>query len=196
MVDPVARETSQVAAQVFLEGAQELLGHEHLARFRGCPVNGAGFAFQDVRALLQKLEEAYGGPGGRGLALRLGRAVFRHGLKELGGQAGFRDVEYRILPSPRRVEQGLHTLAQVVGEAFQSPVAVTDVDSHWLWKMDGCPVCQGCCTEDPGCYLVVGLIQEFAAWAAGGRFYRVKETQCRAAGDPACVFCIEKKPLD
>ena len=196
MVEPVARETSHVAAQVFLEGAQELLGDEHLSRFRNLPVNGGRFAFQDVRALLQNLEEAYGAPGGRGLALRLGRAVFRHGLKELGGQVGFRDMEYRILPSPRRVEQGLKALAQVIGETFDSPVAVTDVDAHWQWRMEHCPVCQGCRTEDPGCYLLVGLIQEFTAWAAGGRFYRVRETQCRAAGDPACVFCIEKKPLD
>ena len=196
MVEPVSRDYSQVAAQVFLEGAQELLGNERLEGFHGRPVNEDGFAFQDVRALLRYLEEAYGAPGGRGLALRIGRAVFRHGLKELGGQAGFRDMEYRILPSPRRVEQGLQTLAQLVGDTFQSPVAVTDEESHWQWRMDACPVCQGCRTEDPGCYLVVGLIQEFATWAAGGRFYRVKETGCRAAGDPACVFCIEKKPLD
>lgn len=196
MVEPVARDYSLVASQVFLEGAQELLGHERLEQLRGCPVNGNGIAFRDVRALMDSLEEAYGSQGGRGLALRIGKAVFRHGLKELGGQAGFQDVQYRILPSPRRVEQGLQTLAQVVSDTFENPVVVTDVGSHWLWRMEGCPVCQGCNTGDPGCYLVVGLIQEFATWAAGGRFYRVMETECRAAGDPACVFRIEKKPLD
>jgi predicted hydrocarbon binding protein len=53
-----------------------------------------------------------------------------------------------------------------------------------------------CADGNQECYLIAGLLQEFTTWADGGRFYRIMETECRGNGSQACLYRIEKKPLD
>src|SRR5512135_1557085 len=43
-----------------------------------------GFDFADLSAICQALEEMYGPRGGRGLALRAGRAMFSDALRNFG----------------------------------------------------------------------------------------------------------------
>ena len=47
-----------------------------------------GFAFSTVSNLTEMLEQAYGPHGGRGLALRVGRACFNYGVRQYGTQMG------------------------------------------------------------------------------------------------------------
>lgn len=186
---------SQIAAQVILESARELFGSTP-ARVQA----GGGYSeirdLQDVSNLLNGLEDTYGPTGAHGLTQRFGKAVFRVGLKELGGQAGFRSIEYRILPSPRRVAVGLQALARMVSASMGGTITVSEDDAHWYLRADDCQECRERVTAGPCCFAMVGLIQEFAAWASGGRYYRVTETECRASGAAACVFQIDKKPLE
>ncbi|RPJ46775.1 MAG: hypothetical protein EHM21_08500 [Chloroflexi bacterium] len=207
MVKTVVSADSQVTAQILLAGAQEILGTEGMRKIIERLSSGAGspkdmspgweekISLAQAGPFLRELETLYGATGGRGLALRIGRAVFHYGLKHLGEQAGFRKTEFRLLPAPRRLDNGLRTLARIVGDECNSSVAVSDEGTHWLWRMDRRPNDPGPQMGDP-CYLIAGLLQEFTAWAGGGRFYRVVETECQAAGCPACVYQIEKKPLD
>ncbi|MEO0565950.1 MAG: 4-vinyl reductase, partial [Chloroflexota bacterium] len=51
-----------------------------------------GFDFADYTALNVALEEMYGPRGGRGLALRAGRATFAQGLRAFGALAGVGDL--------------------------------------------------------------------------------------------------------
>ncbi len=57
-----------------------------------------GFDFADYTALLLALEELYGPRGGRGLALRAGRATFKDILDNYGAMAGVTDLAFKVLP--------------------------------------------------------------------------------------------------
>jgi hypothetical protein len=185
---------SNISAQILLAGAQEILGVEGVETImERLPV--AVVSIAKAGPFLHELQVLYGKSGGYGLELRIGRSVFHHGLKHLGGEAGFRGAEFRLLPAPRRLEYGLQTLARMIGDEFNSVIAVSDEDAHWLWRMALPSNFAGRKSVRP-CYLVAGMLQEFTAWAGGGRFYRVVETECQSSGYPACVYQIEKKPLD
>lgn len=145
---------------------------------------------------LRELEAIYGTSGGRGLALRIGRATFRYGLKHFGEQAGFRATEFRLLPAPRRLENGLRALARIIAKEWGGEIQVSDEGAHWLWRMEPGRSIAGSSSQGASCFLIAGLLQEFTAWAGGGRFYRVVETECLASGSPACLYRIEKRPLD
>jgi predicted hydrocarbon binding protein len=195
MIESTSRDVSDIATQIFLEGTWELLGVEQWSRIAGGD-HASGISEKTVAGVLScKLEEIYG-PAGHGLALRIGRAIFRHGLKQLGDQAGFSAIDFRMLPALRRVENGLYRLARVMTEYTGSKVVVTDAGQYWSWRVERCPVCQGYHASEPCCFLMVGLIQEFTGWADGGRFYRVAEVACQAVSGDACIFHIDKLPLD
>jgi predicted hydrocarbon binding protein len=195
---------SQIAAQVILESAREMFGSVPWREPGAGKAVGeaAGKArdkirdLKDVSTLLDRLEDTYGPNGAHGLTQRFGKAVFRVGLKQLGGQAGFRAMEYRTLPSPRRVEVGLEALARMISATTGDEITVAEDGTHWYVRVPNCTECRGRTAAGPACFAMVGMIQEFAAWASGGRFYRVIETECSAAGAPACVFRIDKTPLD
>ena len=192
MEQTITNGTAKIAAQVILESAQEMFGTQPCGGYSQPEIQH----INDVTALLNSLEDTYGPTGAHGLAQRFGKTVFRHGLRQLGGKAGFRAMEYRILPSPRRVEVGLAALADMVASSTGEKITLSEDAAHWIWRTENCQECGSRLVAEPCCFALVGLIQEFAAWASGGRFYRVVETECRAAGAAACIFYIDKKPLD
>src|SRR5215831_5462827 len=57
-----------------------------------------GFDFTELSAIGVALEDMYGPRGGRGLALRAGRATFSQGLKNFGALAGVGDLAFKVLP--------------------------------------------------------------------------------------------------
>jgi predicted hydrocarbon binding protein len=219
MVETIVTIDPKVNSQILLDGAQEVLGLETVkivierfsprqspARADGSPSKtdvasskidgGCGFSSFDSSEFCGALKEIYGAPGGRGLAMRIGRATFRSLLKYYGDQAGFRSMEYRLLPSPRRVQNGLQALALLLAEQTASDIVVSEDDTSWIWRVQPSSACGENKAADQDCYLTAGLLQEFTTWAGGGRFYRVVETECRESGGSACLYRIEKKPLD
>ncbi|HET9910528.1 MAG TPA: 4-vinyl reductase, partial [Anaerolineales bacterium] len=55
------------------------------------------FPFSTVSSLTNMLEQVYGPHGGRGLALRIGRACFNYGLRQYGKQLGLMEMTFRLL---------------------------------------------------------------------------------------------------
>lgn len=197
MIKTTISNCSDSVTQIFLEGAEDVLGAEKLRELlAGQLQDDLPISWTNAAPLLWRLEATYGAPGARGLAQRIGRAAFKYGVNRYGEQAGFHAPEFRLLPAPRRIATGLASMAQVLGEECNDTISVIDEGSYWLWRSERCPVCQGHTAPEPCCYLVVGMLQEFSAWAGGGRFYSVTETSCRSNGDPVCAFRIDKKPLD
>jgi hypothetical protein len=182
------------ACHVMMEGACEILGANGQSRYMLDSRLDDQQALAAPRTILLGLADTYGPAGARGLALRIGRATFRYGLREIGEQAGFREVGFRILPSPRRVESGLHMLACLFSELTGSPVQVTDHENAWILRFpfrlpDG---------EEGQMirWLITGLLQEFSSWAGGGRFYNITASGCDASSTQPCAFQVDKKPLD
>lgn len=194
MVDAAVSVESKLTVQILFEGAQEVLGIERMQAVRNLlPQAGALCSPADeTEQFLRVLEEMFRAPAVHGLALRIGRATFPYWLKYLGDQLGFRNQEFRLLPAPRRIDAGLQALAGMLGELCGEEIILSDEGKYWQWQV----VDRLRSETVSACFLKVGLLQEFACWAGGGRFYPVTRTECCAAGGSACTYRIDKKPLD
>ncbi len=154
-----------------------------------------GFSFSLVSRTMEGIERRYGALAGRGIALRVGRATFKYGLREFGPLVGVGDVAFRLLPLEAKIETGARMFSDVFNRFTDQRVRVETRGDKVLWHIDRCPVCWERRAEQPVCHLAVGVLQEALYWVSGGKLFRVEETQCIAQGDSACTIEIEKKPL-
>jgi predicted hydrocarbon binding protein len=153
------------------------------------------FPFETISLLQRMLEQAYGTRGGRGLALRIGRASFKYGLKEYGSGLGFTATAFRLLPLSTKLRSGLKSLAELFNQNTDQRVRIDEQDDQILWRVERCPLCWERRTEEPVCHLAVGLLQEALYWLSGGKTFNVEETTCVARGDPACTIRIDRTPI-
>ncbi len=154
------------------------------------------FDFSDVSAINQALEEMYGPRGGRGLALRAGRATFADVLRNFGALAGVGDLAFRVLQLQTKMRIGIPTMAKIFSQISDQHSTVEETDNEFVYTIHRCPVCWGRKGLDkPVCYIAVGLLQEGLKWLSGGSEFRVNESQCIAMGDPKCIFVIQKMPI-
>jgi predicted hydrocarbon binding protein len=154
------------------------------------------FDFSDVSAINQALEEMYGPRGGRGLALRAGRATFSDVLRNFGALAGVGDLAFRVLPLHTKLRIGIPAMARIFSQVSDQHSTVTEAESDFIYTIHRCPVCWGRSNLDkPVCYIAVGLLQEGLKWLSGGNEFRVNETKCIAMGESVCEFYIQKTPI-
>lgn len=188
-------------------GVEEILGQpglnavlnltERLPQETSCVEKSAlRIGYASLAAIAAGLERMYGPRGGRGVALRAGRAGFKYLLRQYGAPMGMKDINYRMLPVPLRLKTGLEGLAGLVAKIGDESVTVSEFESHWIWRVEHCPHCWQRKVEEPACQFPVGMLQEFFAWASSGRVYGIREIECSAAGGSACLIRIDKKALD
>jgi predicted hydrocarbon binding protein len=152
--------------------------------------------FDELGALMQALDEMYGPRGGRGLALRAGRACFKYGLKEFGPVLGIADLAFRLLPLHMKLKVGADVFAETFNKFSDQVVRLGETEGQFIWGITRCPLCWHRHAETPCCALAVGVLQEALYWVSGGKNFDVYETNCVACGDEQCTIVIEKKPLD
>ncbi|MBN1177661.1 MAG: 4-vinyl reductase [Anaerolineae bacterium] len=155
-----------------------------------------GFSFEELSRLLGALDEMYGPRGGRGLAIRAGRACFRFGIKDFGPMLGIADLAFRVMPLTMKLRVGFDVFAEVFNRFSDHKVRLEEEEDRFLWVTERCGFCWGRTTAAPCCYVSVGLLQEGLYWVSGGRHFEVEETSCIAAGDEACVIEVGKAPVD
>lgn len=153
------------------------------------------FDFADLSAITGALEEMYGPRGGRGLALRAGRATFSDALRNFGALAGVGDLAFKVLPLQAKLRIGLPAMAKIFTQISDQLSTVEEKEDHLVYTIHRCPVCHGRHTDKPDCYIAVGLLQEALKWVSGGSEFRVNESKCIAMGDPTCDFIIYKEPI-
>lgn len=154
------------------------------------------FDFADVSAINQALEVMYGARGGRGLALRAGRAAFKDGLRNFGALAGVGDLAFKVLPLNTRLRIGLPAMARIFSQITDQISTVEEREQDFVYTIHRCPVCWGRSNSDkPVCFIAVGLLQESLKWVSGGNEFRVNESRCVAMGDEVCDFVIQKTPI-
>lgn len=155
-----------------------------------------GFDFAELSAIMVALEDMYGPRGGRGLALRAGRATFADALKNFGALAGVGDLAFKVLPLQAKLRIGLPAMAKIFSQVSDQYSTVEEKENEFVYTIHRCPVCHGRHGVDkPVCFLAVGLLQESLRWVSGGNEFRVNESRCIAQGDPVCEFVIQKDPL-
>lgn len=156
-----------------------------------------GVDFSDVSALNQALEEMYGPRGGRGLALRTGRATFADALKDFGALAGAGDLAFKVLPLHAKLRIGVPAMAKIFTQMSDQITTVREREDAFVYTIHRCPVCWGRRNVDkPVCFIALGLLQEGLKWVSGGSDFRVNESKCIAMGDDVCEFIILKIPMN
>ncbi len=153
------------------------------------------FDFADFSAINAALEEMYGPRGGRGLALRAGRATFDEALRNFGALAGVGDLAFRVLPLPAKLRIGIPTMARIFSQTSDQLSTVEEKDDIFVYTIHRCPVCWGRKTDKPACFIAIGLLQSGLKWLSGGDEFRVVQTTAHSCGDKVCDFTINKDPI-
>ena len=155
-----------------------------------------GFDFVELSGIGLALEEMYGPRGGRGLALRAGRATFADALKNFGALAGVGDLAFKVLPLQAKLRIGIPSMAKIFSQVSDQHSTVEEHENEFVYTIHKCPVCWGRTGADkPVCFVAAGLLQEGLKWVSGGNEFRVNESKCIAVGDSVCEFIIQKEPI-
>jgi predicted hydrocarbon binding protein len=148
------------------------------------------FPFERIAALNNALDQLYGTRGGRGMALRAGRAWFAKGMKGFGALGGAADPAFRMLAREDRVRLALQAQAEIFTRFSDQRSRLETAPNTHRFIAEASPFAYGCSAEKPICHPLVGLLQECVRWASNGRSYTVRETHCIAAGETACIVVI------
>jgi len=155
-----------------------------------------GFDFAEVAAVNVALEDMYGPRGGRGLSLRVGRALFADGLRNFGALAGVGDLAFKVLPLGAKLRIGIPAVAKIFSQISDQHSTVEERENEYIYTIHKCSECYGRTGQDkPICFIATGILQEALKWVSGGNEFRVNESRCMAAGDSVCEYVIQKEPL-
>jgi hypothetical protein len=154
------------------------------------------FDFAYFTALCVALEEMYGPRGGRGLALRAGRATFADALRGFGALAGVGDLAFKVLPLAAKLKIGLPAMANIFTQFSDQISNVHDEGEKYTYTLERCPMCWNRKSDRPVCYVGQGLLQEGLRWVSGGHEFKVDLASCIACGDDMGRYVIYKEPTD
>jgi hypothetical protein len=198
---------ANLIARIYLQAMEEVMGKNGLNAILNMaklsqlidsypPDNWSKeFDFADYSALNQALEDMYGPRGGRGLALRAGRASFARGLQGFGALHNMGDLALKMVPLNLKIKMGLPAMARVFSQVSDQTSRVKEQDGNFVYIIELCPVCWGRRSDKPICYAAVGLIQEGLRWVSGGKEFHVEEINCIATGNDICEFMVFREPI-
>src|SRR5574339_1232797 len=120
-----------------------------------------GFDFAELSAIGVALEEMYGPRGGRGLALRAGRATFADALRGFGALAGVGDLAFKVLPLNAKLKVGVPAMANIFSQ-FSDQVSnvYEEGNDRFIYTLERCPMCWERKTDRAVCFVGQGLLQE------------------------------------
>jgi predicted hydrocarbon binding protein len=137
------------------------------------------------------------GRAGRGMTLRIGRLGCKMAIEKQGALfnvAG--SLALKLLPVGQQIKMGLENmqsgfrkLGESIGEDYE--LSVEDRGETVAYIAKACPVCAGQQADAAICTIFTGNIEEAMRWLTG-KEHQVVETSCRAKGDPACVWEVNK----
>jgi len=154
------------------------------------------FDFAYFTALCSALEDMYGPRGGRGLALRAGRATFADALRGFGALAGVGDLAFKVLPLAAKLKIGLPAMANIFTQFSDQISNVIEEGDKYIYTLERCPMCWNRKADRPVCYVGQGLLQEGLRWVSGGHEFKVDIATCIAKGDDMGRYVIYKEPID
>lgn len=195
-------------ARITIEAMEEVMGQNGLnailnlsglSRFIGNypPDNlEKEFDFSDFTALNMALDEMYGPRGGRGLALRAGRATFAQGLRAFGALAGVGDLAFKVLPLNAKLKIGVPAMANIFSQfSDQISNVYDDGSDKIIYTLERCPMCWDRKEDRAVCFVGQGLLQEGLRWVSGGQEFKVDLDTCIAKGDDMGRYVIYKEPI-
>jgi hypothetical protein len=151
--------------------------------------------FAEFTALQVALEDMYGPRGGRGLAQRAGRATFSDALRNFGALAGAGDLAFKVLPLKTKLKLGIPAMAMIFNQFSDQISNVKEMDDHYVYTLERCPMCWNRKTDRAVCYGGLGILKEGLRWVSGGREFRVEMATCIGKGDDMGRYIVYKDPL-
>lgn len=200
---------SNDVGRLFLSGLNEIIGKEDLQGMLGSgPQPGSkeisDFKKTDVKnqstidlgKIQEVLAKKLSSTELRGLLLRCGRASCKFFVKQYGPEMQVTSIEYRLLPSKKRLMRGLKAAAGLWGDLFERNVSVTDEGDQWLWQENRSQ--HGVQNERPvgDSYFTMGLLQEYLSWLSGGKTFCVKLKEGTSSRTDGCSLHITKQPIE
>lgn len=195
-------------ARIMIKAMEEIMGRNglnailNLANLRELVDNyppdnlDKEFDFADFTALNVALEDMYGPRGGRGLALRAGRATFADALRGFGALAGVGDLAFKVLPLNAKLKIGVPAMANIFNQfSDQISNVYEEGTDRIIYTLERCPICWGRKTDKPVCYVAQGLLQEGLRWVSGGSEFKVDMSTCIGAGEDMGRLVIYKEPI-
>jgi len=189
-----------------MEGVQEIIGRTGVfAVLKVTPSDEtspslgqlcANMAPDGAVSVMSALDDLYGVRGGRGVALRAGRASFKYLLHTFGEKLELTSLSFRLQPTRLRLKSGLSLLSGLLSREWGTQISLGEDMRYWYWRVCDCPECSETNSDHVICHFTTGLLQEYLSWAGGGKYYNVAETDCCAKGADACVFRVDPIPLD
>lgn len=150
------------------------------------------FRFDDLGRLQQTIWEMYGTRGLRALNLQAGQQAFEDGLTQFRSVVKAAAVAMKAGSLETRMRLGLEFFAKFFNQVSDQQIVVSEDDDFWYWTILRCPLCWSWKTDEPVCYLAVGVLQAAVNWVGEGQQFEITETECIAQGYPACVITIAK----
>ena len=154
------------------------------------------FDFADFSAVNQSIEEMYGPRGGRGLALRAGRAAFAQGLSEFGSVIGASELAFKVIPLETKIKVGLKAMAETFSKFSDQETDVAEDGDKFVYTIYKDPLSWGRSSDRPVGHGAIGILQEGLRWVSGGRDFKVEQVECKSMGHENSVFHIYKEPLN
>jgi predicted hydrocarbon binding protein len=183
---------------VGLEGARAALKHadlNDLADSFPAADSIAALSFTDIASIQIGLENTYGVRGGRVLAQRTGREMFRYAQMELMQLLGIADLPERPIHLVLKMRICLEVIAESLKRSSNRRIQLRENDNTFLWMVDECPICWHRQSDLPCCNMSVGFLEQAMEWVSKDRRFSIKEIECRAAKSEKCVIAIQKVPV-
>ncbi len=151
------------------------------------------FDFAAIAAMSHTLEEVYGPRGGRGIALRIGRAMLDQGFKRFGALAGMAHPAFQKLSMTKRTRHGLVALAAVFTRFSDQQTTLNETADHFIVTVNPAPMTWGRNLDQPANHMLTGIIQETLRWATQGYEFHVQEQPPNS--DDSTVFHVNNSPI-
>ncbi|MCX6054354.1 MAG: hypothetical protein NTZ74_05445 [Chloroflexi bacterium] len=127
----------------------------------------------------------------KGMLVRAGRASFYYWMQSFGPGLGWREPNFRLLPSHARSHQALVDLLNWMDAVKFLKTSLTESSDSWQLMVTGLFTSESIID----CNFFLGMLQELLSWAGGGKFFIVRETKCQGEEDLFCEFVLNKNPL-
>jgi len=137
------------------------------------------------------------GRAGKSLDYRVGRISSQHAIEKQGALYNVATrAAVRVLPLDKQISTGLDNLKngflKLWHDFGETPIILLEDRGETFAYIQGtCANCAGKTANEPICHQTTGMLLEVLEWLTGKKI-SVKEIECRAMCDEACVWEINK----
>ena len=140
------------------------------------------------------------GRAGKSMTIRIGRRSAEHAVNQRNQVLGISTLvkASRLLPLARQQQAGLAVMQNALIKSYKSVgqdlrMHIEDRGDKLAYVSYTCLLCAGKKADEHICWVQNGVLLQGMHWLTGKEF-DIQEVECRALGDPACVWEISKTP--